>query len=54
MSRTDWGYLLLAILIAAVAAWIWYLRHNSQGQRWKRDVRKRRRARSDAARREAE
>lgn len=44
MSRFELGYLLLALLIAGVAAAVWYLAYNSHGRTWKRDVRKRRKA----------
>jgi hypothetical protein len=48
MSRLDLGYLLLVILIASVAGAFWYLSYNSKAQTWKRDVRKRRKARTKA------
>ena len=54
MSRFELGYLLLALLIAGVAAAVWYLAYNSHGRTWKRDVRKRRKARDKAAKVPAE
>lgn len=54
MSRLELGYLLLAILIASVSAGLWYLSYNSKGNTWKRDLRKRRKARAKAERIAAE
>ena len=54
MSRLELGYLLLALLVAAVTAALWYLAYNSRRSTWKRDVRKQRKAREKAARVPAE
>ena len=42
MSRLELGYLLLVLLVAGIAAGVWYLAYNSHDRTWKRDARKRR------------
>ena len=54
MSRLDLGYLLLALLIAGVAAGLWYAFYNSHRGTWLRSERKQRRRRKKAARVPAE
>lgn len=49
MSRAELGYLLLVILIASIAGALWRLSYKSKGSTWKRDVRKRRKARAKEA-----
>jgi hypothetical protein len=54
MNRLDLGYLLLAILVAGVSIALWYLSYNSKGNTWRRDLRRRRKARAKSERIAAE